>query len=228
MGIFGKIKQNWNDGSLMAGLQAAGAIAQGDYGTAAQIQALNRDQRDERRQSEAQAQQHEQLIAAAVRAGVPEEQARSLPPQTLASVVGQYLGPQNDNEFTRTLRAGGIDPASPEGQNLYRQRAATMASPAPQMTGSPETGYRWNTPPPPQVPGLTSPPAQQTPAQQPAGNVINAEMYRGATNGLGAQGAADWAQRNNIVVAVRSPQEARQLPSGTRIRLPDGTIGRVP
>lgn len=42
MGLFGGIKQRWKDGSLMNGLQAAGAMAHGDYGTAAEIMARHR------------------------------------------------------------------------------------------------------------------------------------------------------------------------------------------
>lgn len=37
-----------------------------------------------------------------------------------------------DDVFTRTLTAAGIDPASPQGQALYRQRADTLANPTPQ------------------------------------------------------------------------------------------------
>jgi len=38
--------------------------------------------------------------------------------------------PQADDTFTRTLQAAGIDPTSPAGVNLYRQRAESMANPA--------------------------------------------------------------------------------------------------
>lgn len=71
---------------------------------------------------------------------------------------------------------------------------------------------------------------QQAPAPRGAGgnDAITMEIYRGAVNGLGAQGAAAWLQRNNLPVTVTTPQEARQLPSGTRIILPDGSEGRVP
>ncbi len=69
-------------------------------------------------------------------------------------LAGRYNQPADD-AFTRSMVAAGIDPASPQGKALYAQRTATMASPAPQMTGSPATGYQWNTPPPPQIPGLT-------------------------------------------------------------------------
>lgn len=64
----------------------------------------------------------------------------------------RYRAPPAEGEFIRTMRAAGIDPASPEGLGLLRQRAATMALPAPQMIGSPETGYRFVTPPAPTMP----------------------------------------------------------------------------
>jgi hypothetical protein len=154
MGLFGGIGKalkgvDW--GNVMSGLQSAGAIAHGDYGTAAQIQAHRR-----------RAQQAEAAIGALVRQGIPEADARAIVATGAAdTVLGQRFGQQADSEFTRTLRSGGIDPNSPEAQQLYRQRANTMASPAPQMIGSPETGYRWVQPPgqgmapPQQQSGLT-------------------------------------------------------------------------
>jgi hypothetical protein len=66
---------------------------------------------------------------------------------------------QADDVFTRTLAAAGIDPASPEGRVLYRNRAATLASPAPQMVGDADHGYNWVTPPPPALPGAMGVPA---------------------------------------------------------------------
>jgi hypothetical protein len=45
-------------------------------------------------------------------------------------------------------------------------------------------------------------------------------------NGKGA--FLKWMQDNGIKIQVSSPQEARQLPSGTPILLPDGTPGVVP
>lgn len=76
---------------------------------------------------------------------------------------------------------------------------------------------------------------QQMPQPQPMqegapqqDGVFSFEAYKGAVNGLGKQGADAMLQRNGFVVSVRSPDEARMLPSGTRISLPDGTEGRVP
>jgi hypothetical protein len=76
---------------------------------------------------------------------------------------------------------------------------------------------------------LEAPAPMQAPAPaQQAGPVVTAEQFRGAVNGLGPQGAAGWAQRNKVRVKVASPEEARQLPSGTLIILPDNSEGRVP
>lgn len=52
-----------------------------------------------------------------------------------------------DDVFTRTLSAAGIDPASPEAQALYRQRANTLANPAPQWVPDGLGGGRFVQPP---------------------------------------------------------------------------------
>lgn len=52
-----------------------------------------------------------------------------------------------DDQFTEYLQAAGIDPASPQGQALYRQRATTLASPAPQFLSDGMGGGRWAQPP---------------------------------------------------------------------------------
>lgn len=61
-----------------------------------------------------------------------------------------------------------------------------------------------------------------------SGQPFTFEQYQGAVNGLGPQGAAQWLQRNGIAIQVQTPDQARQLPSGTPIILPDGSQGRVP
>lgn len=60
---------------------------------------------------------------------------------------------QADDAFDRALKGAGIDPAGEQGRALYGQRAATLASPAPQMIGSAEDGYRFVTPPAPTLGG---------------------------------------------------------------------------
>jgi len=74
------------------------------------------------------------------------------------------LAPDN---FTQTLAAAGIDPASPQGRALYQQRAATLASPAPNFVSDGAGGGRWVTPPAvsllPSGPGPTAPVGRLTP-----------------------------------------------------------------
>lgn len=66
-------------------------------------------------------------------------------------------------------------------------------------------------------------PQQQAPAQTGGGGSdFTFEQYQGAVNGLGAQGAAQWAQKNNHRIRVNTPQEANSLPPGTRYVTPDG------
>ena len=68
------------------------------------------------------------------------------------------------------------------------------------------------------------------PEPQPSQGVepLTFEQYQGAVNGLGPQGASAWLSRNNFPVRVMTPAQARTLPRGTRIILPDGSEGRVP
>ncbi|SFR97610.1 hypothetical protein [Sphingomonas jatrophae] len=66
-----------------------------------------------------------------------------------------------DDQFTQYMRAAGIDPTSPQGQALYRQRAESMAAPPlmavdgfdaagnPTKTFMPRTGFGAPTPPAP-------------------------------------------------------------------------------
>lgn len=77
--------------------------------------------------------------------------------------------------------------------------------------------------------GAPQPAPQPTaPQTAPDEGVFTAEQYQGAVNGLGADGAAAWLQRNGFKVRVQSPQQAAGLPRGTRLVLPDGTEGVVP
>lgn len=75
-------------------------------------------------------------------------------------------------------------------------------------------------------------PAQQQPAmQQPSGEVMDFAAYRSTAAQLGPEKAARFVQRlvqGGVSFRVNTPEEARQLPSGTPIILPDGTPGVVP
>lgn len=127
-------------------------------------------------------------------------------------------------QLTSTMKelvALGYKPGTPEFQGALAQALnASYAKPYTDASGA----TRLYTP-------QIAVPAQQTPQPPQAGGQQGAytvDMYRGAVNGLGVQGASQWMQRNNIRVTVRTPQEAMTLPSGTPILLPDGSEGRVP
>lgn len=57
---------------------------------------------------------------------------------------------------------------------------------------------------------------------------ITADQFRAAFANIPGPAAADAAAKAGAAVKVSSPDEARQLPSGTWIVLPDNTYGRVP
>lgn len=72
-------------------------------------------------------------------------------------------GPVKDDTFTSTLRAAGIDPASAQGMALYRQRAATLAAPAPNFVSDGAGGGRWVQPPAMGLGAPTAPIGKLTP-----------------------------------------------------------------
>lgn len=76
------------------------------------------------------------------------------------------------------------------------------------------------------TPPQTAPQAAPQAAQ--SGPELTFEQVQGAVNGLGPEGAAGFLQRNGYRVRVSTPEQARSLPSGTRIILPDGSEGVVP
>jgi len=61
-----------------------------------------------------------------------------------------------DDVFTRTLTAAGIDPMSPRGRQMYEQRAQTLANPVPQWIPDGMGGGRFVAPP---SPGGSQPPS---------------------------------------------------------------------
>lgn len=54
------------------------------------------------------------------------------------------------------------------------------------------------------------------------------DMFKGYRDTQGDKKAAEYIRKFNYRVSVQSPDQARQLPSGTPITLPDGTEGVVP
>ena len=69
-----------------------------------------------------------------------------------------------------------------------------------------------------------SPLSQLAPQQ----NVVRYDDFRNTLVLRGADVARQELAQSGATVAVQSPDEARTLPSGTRILLPDGSEGRVP
>jgi len=105
------------------------------------------------------------------------------------------------------------------------------------MVGTPDTG--WTTNPnfrPIEVPGQAIPPvgapAPQVPMQAPAqggGSAITMrDLQTMAQSFPNADAMMGWMRNNNVVVRVSTPQEAMNLPSGTRIVTPDGREKVVP
>lgn len=72
------------------------------------------------------------------------------------------------------------------------------------------------------------PPAVGQPSSQSQVPPVSMSQVNAAMQALGPEGTIAWMKQNKIIVKVQSPDEARQLPSGTPIILPDGTEGEVP
>ncbi|SES18275.1 hypothetical protein SAMN05518866_1548 [Sphingobium sp. YR768] len=88
----------------------------------------------------------------------------------------QWKQAHPDDQFTQFMVAGGIDPRSPQGQALYKQRAEGMAAP-PLMAidgfdaqGNPTKTF---------MPRPTFAPGQTTPAGPPVGTTRNGYRFKG-------------------------------------------------
>jgi hypothetical protein len=72
---------------------------------------------------------------------------------------------------------------------------------------------------------------QAASAPTPGGEVMNFEAFQASAQQLGPDRARAFVQRlvqGGVRFAVQTPEQARQLPSGTPIVLPDGSVGVVP
>jgi hypothetical protein len=58
--------------------------------------------------------------------------------------------------------------------------------------------------------------------------VLTVDQFNANATALTPQGASNFMKRQNMAVRVNSIQQARSLPPGTPILLPDGRIGEVP
>lgn len=75
-------------------------------------------------------------------------------------------GPIND-QFQQRMKAAGIDPASPQGQALLRQKVTTDAMPPPNFVGDGMGGGRWVQPPAPAIGGMAAAPQAASSGPQP-------------------------------------------------------------
>lgn len=74
-------------------------------------------------------------------------------------------------------------------------------------------------------------PAQAAPQQAPHApqqEPLTYGQFKAYADVQGLPKAAEWARQNGLSIRVNTPQEAEQLPRGTRIILPDGSEGVVP
>lgn len=133
-------------------------------------------------------------------------------------------GGQQLSGLARELQDAGYQQGTPEF--AAAMRTALQGKYAPQYTddeGNIRQGQL------PALPGTASAsPRPSAPAALGQDGAFTFDMYQGAVNGLGEQGAREWLGRQGLAVSVQTPEQARQLPSGTRIILPDGSEGRVP
>lgn len=116
MGIFGGIKKAFGDRDFGERLLAAGAIVNGDFGTAGQLRALGQRRRDEQSEAQAKAQQAEMAVAALVRQGIPEPDARAIVASGAAdTVMGQRFGNNARQPYRVEDNAGNVHEMQPDG-----------------------------------------------------------------------------------------------------------------
>lgn len=142
--------------------------------------------------------------------------------QTLVQAMQEPGGVEALSTAGRQAMDMGYEPGTPQFADVVTQIVtAGLAEP---YTGSQGETRLYQ-------PQLRPPQQAQTNAVPPPpnlGNAVDFEAYRGRVATLGAQEAAGWLQRSGFAIRVQSPDQARQLPSGTPIILPDGSEGRVP
>jgi hypothetical protein len=175
--------QRWLDGGKFGTRDAIGlalgaigdAFAQHNGGQAMALPMVTQGLMGSRKA--AQERQKQLGILTALKAqGLTDEQAMLV--LNNAGNIGDFREkPPEDDQFTRSMRAAGIDPASPQGQALYQQRVSTMASPAPNFLGDGLGGGRWVQPPSMPLPGAPSAQAQSNGPQP--GTVEDGYQFQG-------------------------------------------------
>jgi hypothetical protein len=151
----------------------------------------------------------------------------------ISQVAGMMGGGEKMTSLMQEVAAAtGFRPGTPEFQDAL-SAAINNRSMAAQMYGNPDVGFNVNQLYRPIGPGMgrpqQAPPPQAQPQQAPANNVVSMQDLQRMAQGMGSADAMmGWMRRNGVTVRVSTPQEAMNLPSGTPILLPDGTIGSVP
>jgi hypothetical protein len=157
----------------------------------------------------------------------------------IAQIAGMRQGPQDKmtSLMQEVQAATGFAPGTPEFQSaLTTEMNNRRLSGA--LVGGPDTGYQVNPMFRP-LGGQAPAPAQgqpaapmQAPMQAPAqagGNVVTMQDLQTIARSFpNADAMMQWMRGNNVAVQVNTPQEAMNLPSGTRIVTPDGREKVVP
>lgn len=170
---------------------------------------------------------YQQARAAAIQLGFPQE---SIPEQYDPAWVDNQLmlasayekdGGQQISGLARELQDAGYKPGTP--QFTQAMGIALQGKYAPQYTDAQGNVRMGSLPALPQVGGPTP---QASPQQ--AQEALTFGQFKAYADVQGLPKAAQWARQNGLTIRVTTPQEAEQLPSGTRIILPDGSEGVVP
>lgn len=169
---------------------------------------------------------------AAIQLGVP---AASIPEQYDPQWVDQqdmiFSAFEKDGGASLTnaakqVRELGYDINSPEGKQVLAQLInAGHSKPYVDEQGRQRLYTGGNVAPAGAVPAMAP---QATPQPQTGQQPFTFDMFKGYRDTQGDKKAAEYVRKFGFRVAVRSPDEARQLPSGTPISLPDGSEGVVP
>lgn len=148
--------------------------------------------------------------AAALAAEQRKRAAEMADYRTKKSIDAEFdTGPEPD-VFDRALAGAGIDPSSPQGQDLYRRRAESMAQGQDEFVVVPIPGRGTYAGPKSGLPTAmgqapTAPVGRLTPIgpaqNQGGGATMTAEQYEEVVTVHGPAKAAEWARRNNIRVA---------------------------
>lgn len=157
--------------------------------------------------------------------GIIDLQVRAVDPDAADKMTGF-------GDAAAKMRGAGIDPYSEQGRKLFDsmvfKEGQILVTNALTPDGQSYTGTLDNFL---QTYGRPSGGGGQ-PAQpaQPQTNapVLTFDQAIGAVNGLGSSGASAFFNRNGYRIRVQTPTQARKLPSGTKIILPDGSEGTVP